>query len=71
MKYRAYRVTVVDLAKSPNTTESFATTGIEIGEDGSIYLPMIIGAKFVRSDAWNCVTITKVNDEPAVSLPDI
>lgn len=65
MKSRAYRVTVTEPAKDTDATRNFDTTGIEICDDGSLYLPMVLGANIVREDDWDSVTIRKQKGKPA------
>lgn len=62
MKRRAYRVTVTDPANDTDAPRSFDTTGIEICEDGSLYLPMVLGAEIVCEKDWDSLTVTKLND---------
>ncbi|MEJ5976281.1 hypothetical protein WG901_06525 [Novosphingobium sp. PS1R-30] len=68
MNSRAYRVTVTDLAKDADATRSFETTGVEVCEDGSLYLPMVLGAEIVCENDWGSVTVTKLNDRSAERL---
>lgn len=59
---RSYRVSIVAVDDKPRPEETFDTIGAEVCEDGSIYLPMAIGAKSVSADEWQSMTIEKVNE---------
>lgn len=62
MNSRAYRVIITETARDADASRDVVTTGIEILEDGSLYLPMVLGATIVRENEWTSVTITRSTD---------